>query len=336
MGKKIPVFLSNKDEYVSDNYIGIYELATNGDYALAGYSKEQWCLGYKAVDELRRKTFIEARKRFELSGASSFNSYWNGNLDAINELGINQFVKLPAFFDLCQAMICFETTIQNKTNSNKRKYVSFGISKDIFKRYSESLRIAFETGSAVQPVSLYDKHKKRFNKLFEMPRTALKFEGQKAGEYRWVEIHKNEIFLMFEQWCRLKKKTKKQALYEAMALIMKTDPANGLDDIKAFTRKIDVNSNEVVLTGEINGCKTIKVELPIEVSNKVDDIVRRYNSDPENSGKPNLTASVYAAQAINSFNNKISLKYSDPVAYKEYLAIKEIENYNKNIKQCKE
>lgn len=38
--------------------------------------------------------------------------------------------------------------------------------------------------------------------------------------------------------------------------------------------------------------------------------------------------SAYVTQAVSAFNKRVPLKYADPVAYQEYLAIKQAEEYN--------
>lgn len=331
MAKRMKIYISKKDEYVPDNYIGIWDIFTDPQYALPGYSAEEWCLGIKTLDEMRVKTFSAVKKRFDISGAYNFASYWNGNLDAINEMGLNQFTKLSCFSDLSKAIICFDKTIENKRTKIKSKYVSFGINKEIYSKYSNSLSEAIKTGEPLQKVSLFDRHKRRLNDLFSCPITSIKYSDPRTGDKRTVSIDKNETFLRFEQWCKIKGKKKKTGFCEAMALIMEQNPVDGLEDIKAFERNKGIDGKEVVLDISYDSKVKIYSLIPEQVSKMMFAIIRRYNSDPENQTKQQLTPSLYIAQAVADFNKRVPLKYSDPIAYKEYIAIKESENYNNDI-----
>lgn len=318
------MFLTSKDEYVPEGYIGIYSIFSEPKYALPGYSQEEWCLGYKTLDEMRTKTYKDVRKRFDLSGAYNFDKFWNGNLDAINDIGLNRFVKLPCFSELATAMICFETQ-KELNNGRKRKYISFGIKRDIYARYYRSLSDALKTGELPKKVNLYDRKKRHTGELFNTPTAQINFDGNV------VSLSKNELFLMFEQWCKIKRKKKKQALYEAMELLMKKDPVDGLDDVKLFERDIDIRNREVVLNLAKDEENTYMIKVPEQISKDMQAIISRYNQDPENCAKEKLTTSTYAAQAIAAYNKRIPLKYLDPIAYREYLEIKEAQRYNENI-----
>lgn len=331
MAKRLTLLLSTKDQYVPENYIGITDLFLNPKYALPGYSSEQWCLGYKILDEYRTKTFREIKKRFQISGARSFAKYWNGNLDAINSMGLNEFAKLSCFSELATAMICFEEVVKNKNNDNRRRFVSFGIRKDIYEGYAESLREALETGQMPNKVNLFDNRKKRLNDLFMAPLTSITFKDAQ-GHNHAIQINKNEIFYKFERWCKIKGIQKKQGIYDAMVLMMEQNPVDGLEDVKAFTKDSGINSREVVLsTCEKSGC-FIQIKFPESITNQMRSIIRRFNSDPENKVKnKQLTTNTYITNAIAAYNKRMPLKYSDPIAYKEYLEIKKDAEYNNII-----
>lgn len=327
MRKRYPVFLSKDDSVVPDNFIGIHSIFSEEKYALPGYSAEEWCLGGKALDEMRVKTYKETKKRFDLSGANSFAAYWNCNLDSINDLGINEFSKLSCFSELCTAMMCFEKTIQNKHNTNKRKYVGFGIRKKIYENYYKSIKESIETGNIPKKVDLFDPKKKRRSELSIVQKTTLYFDSDNPNRKYAIEVGKNELYLMFEQWCKLSGETKKDALYKAMRLLMEQNPIKGLEDSKLFARNIDVEKNEIIVNSK---CKqsSVKVNMSGELYEQILGIIKRYNLDPENASKSKLNISSYATQAFSLFNKKIPLKYSDPVAFKEYLKLKDETEYN--------
>lgn len=328
MAKRLTMLLSTKDQYVPENYIGITDLFLNPEYALPGYSEEQWCLGYKTLDEYRVKTFREIKKRFQISGARSFSTYWNGNLDAINSMGLNEFAKLSCFSELATAMICFEQVVKNKNNDNRRRFISFGIRKDIYEGYRESLREALEKGDLPKKANLFDNRKRRLNDLFAAPLTSITFKD-KDGKNHAIQINKNEIFYKFERWCKIKGIQKKQGIYDAMVLMMEQNPVDGLEDVKAFTKNSGIDSREVVLsTCEKSGC-FMQIKFPESITNQMRSIIRRFNSDPENKVKnKQLTTNTYITNAIAAYNKRMPLKYSDPIAYKEYLEIKKEAEYN--------
>lgn len=330
--KRNPIFLSEKDEYVPDEYIGIYEIFSNPKCALPTHTPEKWCLGKTKLKELRGKTFKSVRSRFLESKASDFSRYWNSNLDAINNLGINEFFKISCFTELAQAMICFKTSIKNKTNGKKRVIISFGIKKSIYRSYYDSLEKSLETGEIPEKVNLYDRHKRRVVDIDKLPRTMIRFESEVPNQYKWVEIYKNEIFTMFEQWCKLKKKTKKQGLYEAMALLMKSQPIKEMEsDLEVYSNQIDIHTTDFVQENSGSGDMLLKATVPKKIVSLSHEIITRYNSDPNNKAKTLLTTDLYVAQAINEFNKNIPLKYSDPIAYEEYLNIKKTQTYNENM-----
>lgn len=330
--KPFDFYLSNKDEYIPEQYIPLTDLLLNPDYALPGYSREEWPMGFKTLDEMRRKTFRNVKKRFTAAGAKSFASFWNGNLDAINDAGLNEFTKLSAFRELSVCMIAFETKIVSLVNKRNNRYISFGILRKNYEKYAESLRIAISEGEIPEKVSLYDHHKKRLNDLFSVSNVQLRFDGKDKKSQHKVTISKNDLYYEFEKWCKIKGKTKKQGLYEAMQLLIEQNPIETQDAENVFTKRNEFGSLECVISSRESGEVGTTIKMPAPVYDNAVAIIRRFNSDPINVSKNNLTMSVYASQAVAAFNKRVPLKYSDPVAYKEYLAIKQEEEYNKNKK----
>lgn len=330
--KTFDFYLSRNDEYVPDKYIPLSDFFLNPKYALPGYSEEEWVMGFKTLDEMRKKTFSQAKKRFVASGAKSFASFWNGNLDAINDAEINQFTKLSAFRELSGCMIAFEEKIISVTNKRNNRFISFGILIDNYEKYAESLRNAILNGSIPEKVNLYDPHKRRLNDLFASPTTHFEFDGKDRKSQHKVTVNKIDLYYEFERWCKIKGKNKKQGLYEAMQLLIEQNPIETQDTENVFTKRNEFGSLECVISSRESGEVGTTIKMPAPVYDNAVAIIRRFNSDPINVSKNNLTMSVYASQAVAAFNKRVPLKYSDPVAYKEYLAIKQEEEYNKNKK----
>lgn len=326
--KPFDFYLSKNDEYVPDKYIPLSDFFLNPKYALPGYSEEEWVMGFKTLNEMRKKTFSQAKKRFVTAGAKSFASFWNGNLDAINDSGINQFAKLSAFRELSSCMIAFEERIISATNKRNNRFISFGISKDNYNKYAESLRIAIMSGSIPEKVKLYDNHKRRLNDLFSAPTTHFEFDGKDRKSQHKVTVNKIDLYYEFERWCKLKGKTKKQGIYEAIQALLDQNPINSDDSQNVLTKRNEFGSLECVISSRESGEVNATVKMPASIYDGATAIIRRFNSDPANISKNRLTMSAYVSQAVAAFNKRVPLKYSDPVAYKEYIAIKESEEYN--------
>lgn len=326
--EKFDFYLSKNDEYVPDNYIPLSDFFMNAKYALPGYSEEEWVIGFKTLDEMRKKTFSQAKKRFVASGAKSFSSFWNGNLDAINESGINQFVKLSAFRELSSCMIAFETKIVSAINKRNNRYISFGILKQNYDNYSESLRISILEGSIPKKVSLYDPHKRRLNDFFSSPTAQIYFDGKDKKSQHRININKIDLYYQFEQWCKIKGKTKKQGIYEAIQALFEKYPIDLKSTENISSKKNEFGSLECVINSREIGYTTVTVKIPSAIYDNSISIIRRFNSDPSNISQKCLNTSLYVSQAVAAFNKRVPLKYSDPIAYQEYLKIKEADEYN--------
>lgn len=326
--KPFDFYLSNNDEYVPERYIPISDFFLNPKYALPGYSKEEWVIGFKTLDEMRKKTFNQAKKRFLDSGANSFASFWNGNLDAINDAGINQFTKLSAFRELSGCMIAFENKIKSVHKKRNNRYISFGILIDNYEKYSDSLRNAILNGSIPEKVNLYDPHKRRLNDLFSTPTTHFDFDGKdRKSQYR-ITVNKIDLYYKFEMWCKLKGKTKKQGIYEAIQTLLEQNPIGSDDSKNVVVKRNEFGSLECVISSRDYGEVTSSIKMPAYLYDVSNAIIRRFNSDPANISKKRLTMSAYVTQAVSAFNKHVPLKYADPVAYKEYISIKQTEEYN--------
>lgn len=334
-------FLSEKDEGVPDNFISITEIFTNPKCALPGFGAEQWCIGEKRLQSMRKNCFEKVRDRLRVSRAERFDNYWNGNLDAINQLGLNEFAKFSFFSDLAAVMMAFEDrkeTIYMK--GSKRKYVSFGIRKDLYRKYYNNMKAALLAGEESKRINLYEPKKRRKNDVFcNTQQTTIVFDGSDGGKPHYVELNKNEIFLAYEKWCKVNGKTKKQGLYEAMLYMMEKYPsqeAGTLQDIKLYKRKgwtdNDIPLEEVIIaSNDPNQISKASFDIPCKVMDMAKNIIKRYNADLDNAGKKTLTQSSFFLQAVMFYIKHLPLKYTDPDLYKEYKLAKEAEEYNNSL-----
>lgn len=335
-------FLSEKDEGVPDNFISITEIFSNPKCALPGFDAKQWCIGEKRLQYMRKSCFEKVRDRLRVSKAERFDNYWNGNLDAINQLGLNEFAKFSFFSDLAAVMMAFEDrkeTIYMK--GSKRKYVSFGIRKDLYRKYYDNMKAYLQVGEEPKQINLYEPKKRRRNDFFcNTQQTTIVFDGPDGGKPHYVELNKNEIFVAYEKWCKVNGKTKKQGLYDAMLYMMEKYPsqeAGTLQDVKLYKRKNYRLSNDIALEEVIissnDPSQIIKASfyIPCKVMDVVKNIIKRYNSDLDNAGKKNLTQGSFFLQAVMFYIKHLPLKYTDPKLYMEYSAAKEAEEYNNSV-----
>ena len=328
MKKQLNIYLSSKDEDVPGDYVGVYEIFSNPEYALPGYSSDEWVLGFKRLDSMRVNTFRNVKKRYLEDKANGFAAYWNSNLDAINAMRLNEFHELSAFSDLSSIMICFETIRENSKAGTKSRWVSFGVRKDQYKKYSDSLRNALNSGEMMKPVKLSDRKKRKRGTL---KFAAFYMDSSKPGIKRQVLIPKNEVYDRFVQWCGVKGISKRDAFYKAMVVLMDSDPVNiesaqarTCSDLKYFKDHMSVLPDDKTH-------REYRFTMRRDVVDYADEIIHRFNNDPENLGRKKLDRNLYVAQAIMSYNKRVPLKYSDPVAYEEYIKMqKEIEYVKEN------
>lgn len=331
MEKRNNTYLSGKDEFVPEKYIPLTEIFSDGSYALPGNDPDRWCLGSVTLDNMRRATFREVKRRYELSGANTFASFWNGNLDAINQMGLNQFSKLSSFKDLAGSIICFDHIVLNSKKTHKINYVSFGIKKEIYERYYMELKHSISEGRLMKDVNTYDPKKRRLNDTFQTQKTTIRFDSLDPKRPYLVAVAKNELFLRFEKWCNLNRIKKSDAIYEAIKLIMEQNPIEELEPLESFKIKSGITTNQVVFLGEKSQNKKFLSEIPTNIYNDMCGIIRRFNLDPVNADKKRLSISTYVAQAVLAFNKSVPLKYINPELYDEYKKVKESEKYNEKF-----
>lgn len=329
--KSFDFYLSKKDEFVPENYISLTELLLNPDYALPGYSKEEWVIGYKALDSMRRKTFTQAKNIMNNLNLKSFSYFWNGNLDAINERGFNEFYKLSSLRDLCSCMIAFEEKIVSQQNKRNNRYISFGISKSNYNKYYDNLKKSIELGTIPKKIRLSDSHKKRSSDLLFAPTISINLSGKNASNENKIVINKIGLYYQFEEWCKLKGKTKKQGIYEAMQCLLNQNPISKEESNNIVEVKNPFSSLEYGVLEKKEGTSRTSIDIDSDVYEKSKGIIRRFNSDPGNISKKKLTFSTYVSQAVAAYNARVPLRYSDPIAYREYQEIKEAERYNESI-----
>ena len=319
--KKFDYYLSKNDENVPENYIPLTKILTDKNYAIKGFDGEKIVLGIKSVDSMRKKMFSETKKIFVAANLKKFSSFWNGNIDAINNSGFNEFYKMSFFRDLSSVIICFEI-IKQSVQKRPNRIISFGISKKNYETYVQKLNQAIEINDKSFSFKMNDPYKRKKNDMFSFKDATIQI-----GE-NTITLKKNQIYNKFEKWAKLKGKTKQQAIYEAIQLLMEKDPVEKEDLNNIIVPNSNFSSMNNIITVRQEGETSVTVRIPNQLYDTANNVIRRYNSDPSKISKDRLSMSAYVSQAIVEYNKKVPLKYIDPVAYREYMKIKLSEKYN--------
>lgn len=331
MPKKINTALTYKDETVGEGYIGIYELFTDPKYALPQYTADEWVLSEKRLRELRFNTFRNVKKREELSNANSFANFWNRNLEAINSLGLNEFDKLIVFKNLGQIMMAFEKVVDNKHSQGKRRMVSFGIKLETYRKYYQMCLDAKKAGTEMGDVKLIDSKKRSGRDLIVERYMKAMVDGVE------VRVQNNALMQQFEHWRKLKNLTRAKAMLLAVECLMEKYPMAEIKDRKCYQKVTDINNEELIeliVSKEYEndgGQVFVSLKIPEKLNKQVREIILRYNNDPDNITKTQLSMQTYIIQSLMLMNSKVPLKYSNYKAYQEYSDIKNIEEYNQKV-----
>ncbi len=329
MSKAYEYRLTERDDNVPNGYIKLWDIFSDTRYALPGYDRDKWRIGSKQLKRMRYMTYRSTLKRVQLCNAPNFDKFWNGNLDAINSIGINEFAKVLSFRELSTAMICFQSVEITPDTKEKRKMIGWGIKKDIYWGYYESLKTALLTGNEPEKVSMYDQRKRRDGNVFKLKDEKIGFD-MPDGSKQIVTVKKNALFNQFEFWCKANRVSKRDGIYQAIAELMENNPVENMKEIGAYERRCDLESVEVLIPEiSIEDEVSSYIHIPKKTHTKMREIIERYNADVENSGKQRMTTVAYIVQAIALLNEKAPLKYSNPEAYKEYVKAKEAEKYNR-------
>lgn len=318
---RIPTYLSDRDEYCGDKYIPITELFSDPKYCLPGMDKNSWGLGSAKIDEFRRMSFNAVKKRWNEDKRCKFSTYWNANIEAINQLGLNEFAKISWFRDLANVMAALQCD-DKPIGKRKRHIVSFGIRLDLYRKYYKWRLQLVKCGSDAQ----FKKPVIRDMAVLTAKRYGTKMSEIVQIEKRDIAVKKDQIFLDFRQWCEERNYVIGEGLKAAMKLIMDVDPLK--ENRKYKYKATDIEQCVVKTEIQPSEDRSFHTRLPGELLEQMYQIIRLYNSDKENEFKPKLTSAAYVAQAIAYYNKRVPLKYSDPIAYEEYLTTKQQKDYN--------
>lgn len=314
----IPPLLSDKDDFVPETHIGMYRLLTNPkDPAI--YMSEAQC------QKLRHETFDTVNTLYKKYGSPDFQIFWNYNLEAINELGMNKFGTHSKILPVIGLIECFEKKMKLKSNGHYRYIISFGIDKERLKRYFYEVRRAKQYGGEVPPPKLVLKRNKtRDLVLFGEAKLS-------AGGGRMI-IDKNAIYNQFSHWCSLNGVTKKTGATMALKYFIENHPIDGIEDLENYD--VFTEFDKPILAAKKKDKafdETIKVKMDGEVLRKANEIIKLYNRDVANIAKETLTLDGYANNAFHLLNQNMPLKYRDKELYEQKMQLELMEKNAKTM-----
>ncbi len=314
----IPPSLSEKDEYIPKTHIGMYSLIRN-EKNQAIYMGEEQC------QNVRKKTFNSVLAIFREYGSPDYADLWNYNISVINDCGLNYFINNPKIAPLADLIECFEEVVETnkgkaRINGNKSLYISFGINKALLVQYFKNVDEANKTGTEVRiPKLRPPKPKSRESVLFG-EETFTKKDGNT------IEIPRNAIYNRFEHWCKLQGIGETEGFLMALETLFKCYPVDGLQESKYYNIITELDRMAFMPRLE-KGEEEVPVTLSKVIYGKAKEIIARYNLDPDNLSKGQMTFDTYANNALYLLNSKMPLKYSDPDFVKEKEDTERMEEY---------
>lgn len=304
----IPPNLSKKDEYVPKSHIGMYSLLRNP-------KNESIYMGEDACQNIRMKTFQSVLRIFHKYGSPDYSELWNYNISAINDAGFNYFTVNSNIAPIADLIECFEQEYKI-SNGNKRLMISFGINKEILVQYLKDVKQSKETGEKV----IIPKLKKPGNKT--RAEVIFGYGTIKVGIGNEVKIGRNAIFNRFQHWCSLNGISERDGILTALQNVMDDYPIEGLYDTEYYHVVTELDRMIFKSTEEK---ESFDIELSSVIFNQTNEIIQRYNSDPNNLEKGEMTFDTYISNALYLLNSKIPLKYRDPKLQQDIYDVSEME-----------
>lgn len=300
----IPPLLSDKDDFVPDTHIGMYQLLTNPkDPAI--YMSEARC------QQLRHETFDAIHTLYKKYGSPDFQIFWNYNLEAINDLGLNKFGTHTKLLPIIGLIECFEKKMALKSNGRLRYIISFGIEKKRLVEYLKEKKLAKKTGAEV-PLPKLELRQPKSRDLILFGETHIMAGG---GD---LKIDKNSVYNQFSHWCSLNGIAKKTGATMALKFFVDNHPIDGLGDTEDYD--VFTEFDKPILAAKRKDSvpdETIKVKVDGTVLNKAKDIIKLYNRDVANIAKETMTLAGYTSNALHLLNQNMPLKYRDFDLYQQ-------------------
>lgn len=297
----IPIYLSEKDEYIPNSHVGMYSLLRNE-------KRESIYMSEEACQIARKKTYDGVFAIYQKYNSPSFADLWNYNIAAINDCGLNYLITNPRLAPIGNLIECFEYQIKANFYTDK-KMISFAINKSLLEEYFKNYAKAQREKSKVVIPRLKAPYPKSREKVLFGEDTVIVGNGT-------VEIDRNTIYNRFLHWCKLQGVEKDEGLVMAFESLFKLYPINGLNDMEYYNVVTELDRSIFYQSPDMDTQK-VGITISGKLLKNIKDILRRYNTDPANIGKPKITPDDYVNNAIYFMNKNMPLKYTHPRLAKE-------------------
>lgn len=309
--KFFSVRLSEKDEYVPKDYIGMYSIFRNPKNSSV-YMGEEHC------QKLRNDTFEDILKLFKEYGSPSFSDLWNYNRKIITEAGMNHFLFHPKIAPIAKMIRCFEV-IKKETHKKKTLVVSFGINKDDLIEY-------FKTGKTKSPRRSFPK---KSQNIVLFGAEDIKIDGSII-----LRIERSALYWQFQHWCLLNGISEDDGILMALEEVIKAYPQKSLKERREYD--FPTAFDEVIMrkpeNGEPEECTFL---CQGSVYALADRIIDRWNRDPDNITKKKMDFGTYCNNALLLLNKSMPLKYSNPELYAEEKEAEAFQTYSEKVHSLK-
>ena len=286
----------------------------------------EWRMRKDMVEKMRRETYSNVLKLYNKYGSKDFDAFYNVHAEEIVALGLNRFVMHDKIAPIAHLIECFQTKWTSPNTHKKRRVISFGIRWDILSAYGKAVQESRDNGTKLVLPELPRNGRE--------PRKSFAIFGSadieiNDGEKHVLKPERNALYNQFVAWCKADGISVPQGLMQAMDLIIQQRPHEEVKEIEQYRIVTEFDRQIMIPTTMSDQEKYIKVNG--ELYAKTMDIIRRYNADPRNLAKGNISFSVYCNNALVTQNSKAPLKYRDPDAYEQMLRAKEADEYNRRV-----
>lgn len=299
--------LSEKDEYVPATHIGMYSILRDPKNKNV-YLDEEHC------QKLRSGTYEGLLEIYKKYGSPDLADLFNCSpIDMLADTGLNHFAFHPNIAPVACLIECFETEIKGCL------FISFGIDK---KRLAEYFKNKDKPGFKAEEL----------RKECENPQSQEKLlfgeEEICLDDHTSVKIERNALYRRFEHWCALQDMDMTTGLFTALQALVEVYPVDGLMELDEYD--VITEFDQALFKKPKRREKTIERNMKISgsvyaTSNK---IIARYNRDPANLARANMSFDDYTNNALHLLNKSMDLKYQDPELYMELRQIERAEEYN--------
>lgn len=301
--------LSEKDEYLPSTHIGMYSILRNKQNKSV-YLSEERC------QNMRSGTYERLVELADKYGSACLEELFNFcPAHIMDEAKLNHFALHPQIAPVACLIECFETVTEG------RIFISFGIDKKILTEYFKNKDNPDFTVEDISPRREREGQISDIKLLFG--EEAIQLDSQTS-----VTIERNALYRRFEHWCALQDIDTKTGVLMALEALFDAHPVDGLRDLDEYDVITEFDRAIFEKAQRQEKAITRNVKIGGTVYATANKIIARYNRDPANLSRPNMSFDDYTNNALHLLNKSMDLKYQDPELYMQLRQIEKSEAYN--------